>query len=169
MTDDDFTDFYRRTVDGLYRYASRLTGNDRAATDELVQDTYLQLVRRVRTGPIDVDFGWLAVTCRHRHIDRLRADQRRRVRELRALPPDAEAPATGGSADVLAALPADQRAALVLHYVDDLPVTAVAAELHRSVHATESLLARGRATVRRRLAATTRPGAQPADHEESAR
>jgi DNA-directed RNA polymerase specialized sigma24 family protein len=36
----------------------------------------------------------------------------------------------------------------VLKYVDDLPVADVARELGRSVHATESLLARGRASLR---------------------
>jgi RNA polymerase sigma factor (sigma-70 family) len=41
-----------------------------------------------------------------------------------------------------------ERAALVLRYIDDLPVSAVAAVLGRSPEATESLLARARRHLR---------------------
>jgi catechol 2,3-dioxygenase-like lactoylglutathione lyase family enzyme len=43
----------------------------------------------------------------------------------------------------------DQRAALTLRYLDGLPVAEVAACVGRSVHATETLLARARAALRR--------------------
>lgn len=49
----------------------------------------------------------------------------------------------------LARLPGQQRAALTLRYLDDLPVTEVAAHLGRSLHATETLLVRARAALRR--------------------
>ena len=45
-------------------------------------------------------------------------------------------------------LPAMQRAALILHYADGLPIRAVAVELGRSEAATESLLTRGRDALR---------------------
>ena len=48
----------------------------------------------------------------------------------------------------LRCLPAPQRAALTLRYLDGLPVAEVAAHLGRSVHATETLLARSRAALR---------------------
>jgi RNA polymerase sigma-70 factor, ECF subfamily len=41
------------------------------------------------------------------------------------------------------------RAALTLRYLDDLPVPEVATELGRTVHATEALLVRARASFRR--------------------
>jgi RNA polymerase sigma-70 factor, ECF subfamily len=41
-----------------------------------------------------------------------------------------------------------ERAALVLRYIDDMPVAAVAAALGRSPEATESLLARARRHLR---------------------
>jgi RNA polymerase sigma-70 factor (ECF subfamily) len=50
---------------------------------------------------------------------------------------------------VLVRLNPSQRAALVLHYYDGLPVAEVAALLGRSTTATESLLARARAAFRR--------------------
>lgn len=49
----------------------------------------------------------------------------------------------------LARLPGQQRAALTLRYLDDLPVTEVAAHLGRSLHATETQLVRARAALRR--------------------
>jgi RNA polymerase sigma-70 factor (ECF subfamily) len=42
-----------------------------------------------------------------------------------------------------------QRAALTLRYLDDLPVAEVAGHLGRSLHGTETLLARARNALRR--------------------
>ena len=44
----------------------------------------------------------------------------------------------------MAALPSDQRAALMLRFLDDLPVKEVAAVIGRSEDATESLIRRAR-------------------------
>lgn len=65
--------------------------------------------------------------------------------------PDCDAIGTGEALRALGELPADQRAALVFRYVDDLPVREVAALLDRSVAATESLLALGRRALARHL------------------
>jgi RNA polymerase sigma-70 factor (ECF subfamily) len=46
-------------------------------------------------------------------------------------------------------LPATQRAALILHHVDGLPVRDVAAAMGRSQTAVESLLSRGRERFRK--------------------
>jgi RNA polymerase sigma-70 factor (ECF subfamily) len=154
-TDDDLSAFFEQTVDVLYRYASRLCGSDRAATEDLVQETYVCLIREVRSGrPLDMGPGWLITTCHSRFIDRLRAERRRRSREGRAWSMSAADPpavAPGMETGVLAGLPAEQRAALVLRYIDDLPVPEVARLLGHSVHATESLLVRARAAARARI------------------
>ena len=84
MTDEEVVALYERSVGPLYRYATRLTGGDHAWADELVQETYLQLVRRLRSGPpFQPDTGWLIVSCRHRFLDQLKQDRRRRERERR--------------------------------------------------------------------------------------
>jgi RNA polymerase sigma-70 factor (ECF subfamily) len=154
-TDEALSAFFEQTVDSLYRYASRLCGSDRAATEDLVQETYVCLLREVRSGrPLDMGPGWLITTCRSRFIDRLRAERRRRTREERAWSASelgSAGAATDTESSVLAGLPAEQRVALVLRYVDDLPVPEVARLLGRSVHATESLLARARAAARARI------------------
>src|SRR4051812_26779222 len=69
-------EFYERTSGELYRYASRLVGGDRARAQDLVQETYLTLVRQVRGGPTEpVDIGWAVITCRSRFLDQLRRAQ----------------------------------------------------------------------------------------------
>lgn len=154
MSDDEVLDLYERTVAAVYRYATRLTGGDRADADELVQETYLHLLRRVRAGEaLTVDQGWLIVSCRHRFLDQLKRDRRRLAREGRrrvvATPSFDE---VGGPAvAALHQLPAEHRAVLVMRYLDGLTVAEIAEQLGRSVRATESLLARARAALRKQL------------------
>jgi RNA polymerase sigma-70 factor, ECF subfamily len=151
--DDAFLDFYERTADQVYRYASRLTGGDRARTEDLVQDTYLTLVRQIRNGRTEpVEIGWALVTCRSRFLDDVRRETKQATVASRAghlaattaSPPGTISDATAA----LAAVPHDQRIALVLRYVDDLPTSDVARTIGRSVRAVESLLARGRQSLR---------------------
>lgn len=149
MTDADLLALYEQTVDELYRYASRLTGGDATSADELVQETYLGLLRRIREGRKEaVDVGWLIVSCRHRYLDQLKRDTRGRARELRAIGRPLMQDDGGRAIDALADVPADQRAVLVLRYVDEMTVSEVAQAMGRTVHATESLLARARTTLR---------------------
>lgn len=154
MTDDQLRALYERTLSDVHRYASKLCGGDRARTEELVQETYLALVRHARSHPTEqIGIGWLMVTCRHRFIDDERSQQRRRQREtVVALqqPTATDAPSETGVLGALASLPATQRAALVLRYVDDLPVDEVAREIGKSVRATESLLVRARTALKGR-------------------
>ncbi len=155
--DVELVALYDRTVDGVYRYAMRLTGGDRGWADELVQDTYVAALRAMRSGHPTVEPGWLVVACRHRFLDETKRDRRRRAREDRATALD-PARRSGGSSDgdsvALDRLPVDQRTALVLRYIDDLPVPEVARSMGRSVHATESLLARARTALRNELGVT---------------
>ena len=55
----------------------------------------------------------------------------------------------GRAQQTLASLGAHHRSALVLRYIDDLSVPAVAVELGRTLHATETLLVRARIAFRR--------------------
>jgi RNA polymerase sigma-70 factor (ECF subfamily) len=137
---------YDQSVAAVYRYASRLTGNDRARTDDLVQDVYLGLVRSAREGSLStVGLGWLCTAARHRFLDRLRGEAREE-RRLRLV----VSPVVDDPVDVpgLADLPDRERVALVLRYLDDLSVPEVAEAMDLSVHATESLLARARRRMR---------------------
>ncbi|MBI4935157.1 MAG: sigma-70 family RNA polymerase sigma factor [Actinobacteria bacterium] len=140
---------YDQSVQHVYRYASRFTGNDRARTDDLVQEVYLGLVKAARGGLGEVGIGWLCTSVRHRFLDRVRGEQRE-VRRLRLIVSPTEEHTSDETVDVpgLAELPDRERAALVLRYLDDLSVPEVAATMDLTVHATESLLARARRRLR---------------------
>lgn len=161
MDDHDVLSFYERTASEVYRYASRLTGGDPNATADLVQEVYLTLIRQVRSGRHEpVEVGWAITTCRSRFID----EHRRRERRARFVPEPGECPpavlyeGVSEATAALRSLPEAQRLAVVLRYVDDLSVPEVAELMDRSVHATESLLARARQALRVALA--------PANEEE---
>ena len=152
MATADFELFYERSVDAVYRYASRLTGGDRIRTDELVQETYLGVLRA--DSDVAPTTSYLITACRHRFLDHMRSEQRRRTREQRAVTPTETSPVdpdeirAGPAINALATLSDEHRAALVLRYIDDLPVRDVARHLGRRVRATESLLVRARSALR---------------------
>jgi RNA polymerase sigma-70 factor (ECF subfamily) len=163
----DLTDLCDRTVDEVYRYALRLTGGNVTATSDLVQDTYLALMRHLNRYPHDpVGLPWLITCCRHRFLDGLRSARRHEhyrrkafERERHDHPGDQSALASSDTIAALHALTDVERAALVLRHVDGMPVAEVATELGRSVAATDSLLRRAR--DRFRVAYTV--NRQPAD------
>lgn len=138
---------YQATVAEVFRYASMLCGSDRPHAEDLVQDAFLGLVRRVRAGErIDVSVGYLMVAIRHRFLD----DVKQHSREQRRLelvaggrPPDPPQPI-----GELAGLSERERTAMVLRFVDDLPVSGVAESMGISTRAAESLLARAARRLR---------------------
>jgi len=156
LSDAEVLDFYERTCDAVHRYASRLVGGNRVRAEDLVQETYLTLVRQVRAGRTErVDVGWAITTCRSRFLDQIRRSSRmertdrRNFQRQQPEPTEPRANAT----DALGRLPDSQRAVLVLRYVDELSVAEVASAMGRSVRATESLLVRARDALRAAYAA----------------
>ena len=101
---------------------------------------------------------WITGIARHKLADHLRGEMRsdRRLLRLtvREITVDPDATAWQGADDravleaVLAGLLPEQRAVLVLHHADGLPVREVARLLHRSESATESLLSRAMVALR---------------------
>jgi RNA polymerase sigma-70 factor (ECF subfamily) len=100
--------------------------------------------------------AWLVGVARHKLVDHWRQVGREK-RALSASDPGNETVDdpwdevldSSAAYAALARLPGQQRAALTLRYLDDLPVAGVAAHLGRSVHATETLLVRARTALRR--------------------
>lgn len=145
---DPFLSFYDQTFDDAYRYAGRLCGGDRNAAEDLVHDAYTSLLRQLRADPSrDLQIGYLITTIRNRFLDRLRSAEREE-RRLRLVAATDTSPEPAVMPAQLADLPERERLALVLRYVDDLPVPDVADALGVSTHAAESLLARARARLR---------------------
>jgi RNA polymerase sigma-70 factor (ECF subfamily) len=138
---------YDATFDEVYRYAARLCRSGPAAED-LTQEVFVRLVRAARAGSVTtVGIGWMITTLRHLFIDQARSASSERARlTLVGSQPSVE-PTVGDHPTCLVGLSDRERAALVLRYVDNLPVGEVAALLGASVRATESLLQRAKRHV----------------------
>ncbi len=154
-----FRAFYERALPRVYGYLFTRCGGDRAVAEELTQLTFTTAVRKRRSYDGRSDpIVWLTGIARHKladHFRRLDHDEHRRLRlVVREVAVDREHAAWRDVDErealmgALARLPALQRAVLVLHYADGLPVRDVAARIGRSESATESLLTRGREALR---------------------
>ncbi len=152
---EGFSVLYRAAFPQIYSYLFHRCGGVAPVAEDLTQETFLAAVARVKAdGGEEVSLPWLIGVARHKLVDHLR----RKEREERKLtlivggddtaPPD-ETISRQQALEALASVPPAQRAALVLRYLDDLPVPVVARHLGKSIHATESLLARGREKLRR--------------------
>ena len=153
-TCDGLVAFYDDNVEEIYRAALRLTRYDRVQAEDLVQDTFVRLVRAARSGHVTrVGIGWMMTTLRRRHFDTLRSTRRERRRhrlfrqEQTHLPVFTEQP---GSLELLDGLSKREQSALVLRYVDNLPVADVAHAMHTTIRATESLLQRAKKKAQKR-------------------
>jgi RNA polymerase sigma-70 factor (ECF subfamily) len=138
---------YDATFDEVYRHAGRLSRSGPAAED-LTQEVFVRLVRAARAGSITtIGVGWLITTLRHLYIDQTRSSTTERARLVLVGSSPAAEPTVGDHRPWLIGLSDRERTALVLRYVDDLPVGEVAALLGASVRATESLLQRAKRRV----------------------
>ena len=145
-------ELYERSLGDVYGYLARRCPNATTAED-LTAETFLAAVRAVRAGNADVSIPWLIGTARHKLVDHWRREGRQRE-ALDDLYGATEVVDNNDPIEalhvhtVLSQLPPHHRAALTLRYLDGLPVEQVAAHLERSVHATESLLIRAKASYR---------------------
>jgi RNA polymerase sigma-70 factor, ECF subfamily len=157
---DEVVAFYRATVGEVHRYLAKLTAGDRPLTEDLTQETYAALVRARRAGRLpELSSAWLMTTARNAFLQRLRSHRREEARAGRitwdadgVIDLDQVITSADEANRLLRQLPPDQRTAIVLRYVDDLAVAEIARLLGRSLRATESLLARGTANIRRVVA-----------------
>lgn len=155
--DARFRAWYEAVLPPVYGYLFNRCGRNQELAEELTQQTFVEAVRGRDGFRQGEPLAWLIGIARHRLIDHFRRLERRESgfrRLLASKPPLVIWLGDGASDDeelsaALARLPAAQRAALVLRYVDDLPVREVARLLRRSEAAVESLLSRGRDALRR--------------------
>ena len=151
-TPERFVDFYRTHLPDVYGYLLRLCAGDRSQAEDLTQDVWVALVEELRQGRTErADVRWLITVARSRFIDAARRERRRqsKLELIRREQPRDEEPSSGEVLDRLDRLQPLHRAVLVLRYVDDLSVPAVAATIGRNLTATNSLLSRARAELRR--------------------
>jgi RNA polymerase sigma-70 factor, ECF subfamily len=153
--DTAFREWYDAALPAVFRYLYHRCGRDRELAEELTQQTFVAAVRGHSTFAGGDAVAWLVGIARHRLVDHFRAIERRE-RGLRRLwferPPVTwigEPEVDDALMSAVVDLPAAQRAAVVLRYLDDLPVRDIARLLGRSEGAVESLLSRGRDALRR--------------------
>ena len=157
---------YGRALPQVYGYLLPRCGSAMLAED-LTAETFVAAVAAARRDhPPELTVGWLIGVARHKLVDHWRrADREQRGIGLLASTAEPAEDPWDEHLDVavahaaLARLPAQQRAALTLRYLDGLPVADVARELGRTLHAPETLLVRARApsgvsTGKRRLTMT---------------
>lgn len=150
-----FRAWYDATLPRVYGYLLLRTGRDHQIAEELTQETFAEFVRSRRNydGRTDL-MAWIIGIARHRLADHYRRAERRRIGLMRFIT-EGQRPrplferADDPILEALDDLPQAQKAAVVLRYLDDLPVRDVARLLGRSESATESLLSRGREHLRR--------------------
>ncbi len=147
---------YREALPQVYGYLLPRCGSASLAED-LASETFLAAVNASRRGSLtEVSTAWLVGVARHKLVDywrRLEREQRS-IAAVEASVAEVDDPwdewlDTEAAFAALALLPVPQRAALTLRHVDGLGVAAVAEHLGRTVHGTETLLARSRAALRR--------------------
>lgn len=153
-----FRAWYERSMPRVFSYLFQRCGRDWQLAEELTQQTFVDALKTHHRARTDDPVAWMIGIARHRIADHFRSLERRERGFLRlaARSPSpavtwiGEHEAEGGAlVEALTRLPAAQRAAVTLRYLDDLPVREVAALLGRSEGAVESLLSRGRETLRR--------------------
>ncbi len=162
---DGFITFYESMLPRVYGYFYYRCGGSSSVAEDLTQETFITAATLLKRGErIRSPRSWVLGIARHKLLEHYR----REARLAESLSVSWDSWNEGGGSRVtwpppredgvwrertlaaLASLPPSQRQALVLRYLDGLPVPQIASLLGRSVHATESLLARGRATFKQR-------------------
>ncbi len=145
----DFDDFYRAEYPGLVALTVAILGR-RSGADDLVQEAMIDAFRRWgRLAHYDAPRAWVrrVIVQRAAKVDRKHRNeldaQLRSARQVRPGPEPAEE-LDPQLRSALAALPLQQRAAMALHYLDDLSVSEIAEALGVSEGSVKTHLSRGR-------------------------
>lgn len=130
---DDFTTFVHEAQGGAFRLALALCGGDAHEASDLLQAAFERLWARWHRLQLDDPAAYLRAVVVRTHVSRRRMAFVRRERVGHAVPDAAATPGPHeGYAEAavlmsaLAALPRRQRQAVVLRYLEDLPVAEVA-------------------------------------------
>lgn len=151
MDAEEFDDFYAASFPRLVGQLHALIGN-RDEAQECVQEAFVRAwSHRKQLDAARAPEAWVRTTAYRLAVSRWRRTMRSRRAPDRAL--QNPGPRDGLSEDrvvlvaALRQLPADQRRALVLHHVCDLPIQAVAAEVGVPEGTIKARLSRGRTAL----------------------
>lgn len=151
----DFDAFYVATRQRMFSCLYALTGNAAEAQD-VVHEAYARAWQRwSQVSGYDDPEAWVRTVARRIAVSGWRRTRNRLVAQRRHGPPP---PVPGPDPDAvalvaaLAQLPVDQRTAIVLHHLNDLPVADVARETGVPVGTVKARLSRGRRALAALLA-----------------
>jgi RNA polymerase sigma-70 factor, ECF subfamily len=152
-----FGRFYDEALPRILGYFLQRTGGSHAVAEDLTQETFVAAVRELRRGRRPNEpMPWIFGIARHKLLDHYRRSERSK-RLQRSIEREQEELAVDAAPGVirervltaLQAVPAAQRVVLVLHYLDGLSMREAAHLLGKSEKAVESLLGRGRESLKR--------------------
>jgi RNA polymerase sigma-70 factor (ECF subfamily) len=151
VDEDEFDAFYEASYPRLVRQLTALIGDPDEAAD-CVQEAFAKAwSRRGTLRRSEHPEAWVRTTAHRMAISRWRRSRLARRAPDRALQPAAGAPEPGPERVALLSapdrLPLDQRRAVVLHHLCDLPVRQVAAETGVPEGTVKARLSRGRTTL----------------------
>ena len=151
--DAAFDALFRREFGPITRTAYLIVGDWEVAR-EIAQDAFVQVLRHwKKVKAMESPGGW-ARRVAIRDAVRSRRREARGRRLLHGVAPGfvgESEPAGGDVRRALLTLPKQQRAAIALHYLDDLPVSEIAGLLGCSEGTVKTHLSRGRAALATRL------------------
>ncbi|MCW2494085.1 SigE family RNA polymerase sigma factor [Jatrophihabitans sp.] len=156
----EFAGFVRANTPALLRTAYLLCG-DSLSAEELVQDTLVRLYPKWHLVlAAEAPLAYVRRSVANQFVNQTRRPSRREI-TLETLPERPESHDPAGQFDdreelwaMLGSLPARQRAALVLRYFHDLPDEEIGAALGCQLGTVRSLISRGLAALRDRVAET---------------
>jgi len=145
-------ELYERHAADVERFARRLLPGESDVMD-CVHETFLSAARHAAAFRRGSALPWLLTLAGRRARDELRKRRRRRRREERVARAEASAapPGPAGLEEQLARLPAQERAALELRFVDGLEHEAVARVLGVSLRTAKEWSKRGLEALRARM------------------
>lgn len=166
----------RRAFDALYKdmrrpmlaYATRLLAGDRSAAEDAVDEAFLAIWRgRQDLSVIDNRGAWVRRIVRNKAVDHIRRQQSARhdplVSAHEAMPDAAAGPEDAALSNdtarwlrrALSALSVEQREVVVLCYIEDRPLTDIAAMTGCPLGTVKTRLYHARLILRRALEAQT--------------
>ena len=129
MSDAEFEDVYRRELHAIVALATSLTGSRETGRD-LAHEAMLRAYRGwAKVGTLDRPGAWIRRVLINLAIDHARRRQRERraLTRLEPAPPlEHSDPTSARFWAAVRALPERQRAAIALHYLDDLSIDEIA-------------------------------------------
>lgn len=159
MTNETIAALYTAHGARLYRYAVMLLADDRAAAEDALHDTFVQLARALRRTPdAHVSFGYLAVTLRNTCYSALRRRRTRRepneVSLIEPAAPDANEEERMLIDDALKRLPAEQREVVYLKVFEGMTFQEIADRCAISINTAGSRYRYALEALRRTLSAS---------------